>query len=186
MKTRSLTTPAARGKKARPSRLAARIITPLAAAAACLGLLAGVASADEFSWYPGAGVYTFNNQFGDNCSIKVGPVYDPTTNASGYDIIGGATISGCSHPHTFAATVSEYYWYNNAWQLVTGFSRSTTFTNVTGFGGRILETRPLCGTAQLYWATAVAINEYDTSGRFIQEVTRWSHASATRVAARAC
>jgi hypothetical protein len=185
MKIRSLTTPTAPGKKARPSRLAARIITPLAVAAACLGLLAGVASADEFSWYPGVGLYTFNHQFGENCSIEIGPVYDPSSNASGYDIIGGVTIYGCSYRHTFAATVSEYYYYNG-WHLANAYTRSATFTNVTGFGGRILETGRICGTQPLFWYTGVAINEYDASGRFVQEVTRYSHESSVAVAARSC
>ena len=187
MRIRSLTAPAAPGKKAGHSRLAARIIAPLAVAAACLGLLAGVASADVFSPYPGTGLYTFNNQFGENCSIKIGPVYDQSTNASGYDIIGGVTVQGCSYRHTFKATVYEAYWYGSSWHLVTSVTRSATFTSAYGFGsGRILETGPICGGGPLYWYTGATIDEYDVNNKFVREVIQYSHVSASPVAARAC
>lgn len=186
MSTSDSAVPAAPGRKARKSRLAARIITPLTVAAACLGLLASAASADQFSPYNGAGVHTFNNQFGDTCQLTVGPVYDQDGTPGSYAIIGGITIRNCSRRHSFEATVYEAYWNSSErrWYLAANSMHSEWFGNVYGFGaGRILETPHVCGGPPLYWYTGSIVDEYDANGTFIREVKQLSYVSQVPVQA---
>jgi hypothetical protein len=177
------TAPIALGRK---SRLVARIITPLVAAAASLSLLAGSASADQFSPYPGTGVHTFNNQFGDTCKLTVGPVYDQDGTSGSFAIIGGISIRHCSRPHSFEVYVYEEYWNSSkdSWELVPNSTSKAWFGDVYGFGaGRILETPRICGGPPLYWYTGSIVDEYDANGNFVREVDQLSHVSQVPVQA---
>jgi hypothetical protein len=185
---------AAPGAKNRGSRLIARLITPLAVAAACLGLFAGAASADQFSPFPGTGVLTYNSQFADTCQFAVGPVYDQNGTPASFAVIGGITVQNCSRRHSFEADVYEEYAYsqNGPWYAVASSERQTWLPNVYGFGtcgsgcpsGRILETPHLCGGARLYYATVGTIDEYDANGNFIRRVQHVSGVPTTAVQAK--
>lgn len=195
MNIRSSTAPAAAlGDKVRGSRLIARLITPLAVAAACLGLFAGAASADQFSPFTGTGVLTYNSQFADTCWFAVGPVYDQGGTSTSYAVIGGITVQNCSRRHSFEADVYEEYAYspNGPWYAVAGSEHQTWLPNVYGFGlcgsgcpsGWILETPHLCGGARLYYATVGTVDEYDANGNFIRRVQHVSGVPTTAVQAK--
>ena len=196
MNSNSSTAPVtAIGEKGRGSRLIARLIAPLAVAAACLALFAGAASADQFSPFPGVGVHTYYNQFADTCWFAVGPVYDQGGTSASFAVIGGITVQNCSHRHSFQADVYEEYANspNGPWYAVAGSERQTWLPNVYGFGtcssgcpsGRILETPHICNGPRLYYATVGTVNEYDANGNFIRRVQHVSDVPTTAVQAKA-
>jgi hypothetical protein len=185
---------AAVGEKVRGSRLIARLITLLAVAAACLGLFAGAASADQFSPFPGVGVHTYYNQFADTCWFAVGPVYDQGGTSTSFAVIGGITVQNCSRKHSFEADVYEEYAYSPSgpWYSVAGSEHQTWLPNVYGFGtcssgcpsGRILETLHICGGSPLYYATVGTVDEYDANGNFIRRVQHVSDVPTKAVQAK--
>jgi hypothetical protein len=182
------------GEKVRKSRLVARLIAPFAVAAACLGLFAGAASADQFSPFSGVGVHTYYSQFGDTCWFTVGPVYDQSGTSNSFAVIGGITVQNCSRRHSFEAYVYEEYANSQKgpWYSVTGSERQTWLPNVYGFGtcgsgcpnGRIVETPHICNGPRLYWATVGIVDEYDASGNFIREVKHTSDVPSVAVQAK--
>lgn len=182
------------GGRVRGSRLVTRLITAIAAVAACLTLFAGAASADEFSPYSGTGVHTYYSQFGDTCWLAVGPVYDKNGTQGSFAVIGGVTVQGCSRRHSFEAYVYEEYASSKTgpWHSVAGSERQMWLQNVYGFGtcgsgcpsGTILETPHICNGPALYWATVAIVDEYDANGNFVREVAHTSDVPSAAVQAK--
>lgn len=170
---------------------ARRTLAVVIAAMAMVLLPQAVASADQFSPFPGTGTRTFYSQFADTCWLAVGPVYDNTGTASAFAVIGGATIQNCSRRHTWRAWVTEYYGYSPSgpWYAVPNSTRSTTISNAYGFGtcspgcpsGRILETARICGGGYAYFYTGVTVDEYTPAGAFVRRIGRTSSVPSSPV-----
>lgn len=158
--TRPLATSKSRPRH-RGLRSLVRLLMASVFAAMLLLTTAGAASADTFSpWVP---PQRYSPYFGD-CTVTVGPVYDPYTSSHGFAVIGGVNVA-CGSRHNIQAWVQEAYSPSGAAgsYYFVGQYGYTYFANSYGFGaGRILETSRICGAGYWYTVATISVSGYGT------------------------
>lgn len=149
-----ITTTATRERsRGRLSRRLRQLAIGAAGAACALMLGASAASADSW-WSPAYPPRVSVGNFGGDCTIRSGPVYDSNPPAQGWGVIGGGQLA-CATPHTYQMWVQEYFSKTNAPGSYYRVATTGGYRPASDYGGYAATSR-ICGSG--YWFTRVIVS----------------------------